>query len=192
MPTSSGKTRRNRDAAALLRQLIIDRLLSSPANSLTLEKASGATRGAISGQLHAMSQLDIVAFGGRGAGGMWHVTDGYRALLARREKLAAARAQMAEAATSTAGGKPGCLDADTASVPVVQLHTDPAWTLPSPAIVKRADGVIVTTQAAPAGRFAVSLTPGSGVISMDNPGLARLAHSARRGTGGGLRVGVAV
>jgi hypothetical protein len=50
----------------------------------------------------------------------------------------------------------------------VNIKPDTRWTLPAPEITTLPDGVVVTRQAAPRGRFEVDLPPTGGVISHDN------------------------
>lgn len=56
----------------------------------------------------------------------------------------------------------------------VNLPDQSRWLAPA-AVVEVRDGITYTRQAAPRGRFEVDVKPGAGVISYDNPGLARLA-----------------
>jgi hypothetical protein len=66
------------------------------------------------------------------------------------------------------------------TLPTVSIPEVPAWVLPAATHKVLADGVPYTYQPAPPPRFSVALTPGTGVISQDNPGLARLAGKAQR------------
>ena len=58
----------------------------------------------------------------------------------------------------------------------VSIVRNEPWHMPQPIKVERKDGVKYTYQAAPTNRWNVNVLPGQGVISGDNPGLARLAQ----------------
>jgi len=57
----------------------------------------------------------------------------------------------------------------------VHIVRNEAWHMPQPVTKTLPEGVRYTYQAAPTNRWGVEVKPGAGVISYDNPGLARLA-----------------
>jgi hypothetical protein len=57
----------------------------------------------------------------------------------------------------------------------VTVVRNESWHLPQPVVKTVKNGVKYTYQAAPTNRWGVEVKPGAGVISYDNPGLARLA-----------------
>ena len=58
----------------------------------------------------------------------------------------------------------------------VTVVRNESWHLPQPVVKTVKNGVKYTYQAAPVSRWHKDIAPGTGVISGDNPGLARLAQ----------------
>lgn len=163
---TSGKVRflRISKAAALeLRRMVLDHLLQKPHSLAEMLEATGASKGAIAHQLYWLNDLGYAECTGRGPKAVWSATDHYRQKL---RDDAAVPAEVREAPATPPARE---------AIPIVCIHTDGGWTLPA-LEVTMSNGVRITRQAAPAPRFAVRLQPGTGVISLDNPGLARLAH----------------
>ena len=162
---TSGKVRflRISKAAALeLRRMVLDHLLQKPHSLAEMLEATGATKGAIAHQLYWLNDLGYAECTGRGPKAVWSATDHYRQKL--RDDAAAL------AAVREVPFRPPVSD----TIPIVRVDSDEVWTLPA-AEVTIENGVRITRQAAPAPRFAVRLQPGTGVISLDNHGLASLA-----------------
>lgn len=171
-PAKPRLKRLTRAHAQLLRKLILDVVAAGPCNWRHIAETINATEGGVRHQLYWLVDLGLITFSGKGSGDLYSVTEHYHAQQAEEAQRKAAQLE-----TPPAPSEP--VDA----VPVVQVYTNPAWMLPTPEVTV-VDGVRITRAPAAPPRFAVDLRPGTGVISLDNPGLARLAKlpiTARRG-----------
>lgn len=135
---------------ARVRRIVTAALAQRPCTAQFLAGEVGIPRKALEHHLAALGQIEVIKFYGSGPSGRWHL----------------------------APQRGGVVPALTGGIPVVQLRPNPAWELPTPVHTTLPGGVPYTYQAAPPPRWAVDLPPGTGVISLDNPKLARLGRSA--------------
>lgn len=120
----------------------------------SLEEDLGFSKGQLKHYLDDLSFFGCVESVGGGSNWKWvYVKDPGKHQLCDRKNA------------SDYGKKPAPVDRPTSDIPQS-----------APIVVKYHKGVKVTYQGAPKGLYWTDIAPGTGVISQDNPQLARLAH----------------